>query len=86
MDNKQLHQNILDQLEFEPSVDAANIGIAVDSGVVILSGHTSSYAEKLAAERIVRKVRGVHAIAQEIEVRYPSDKKTADDEIAKCPS
>jgi len=43
----------------------------------------SSYAEKLAAERAVRQVKGVRAIAQEIEVRYPSDKKTADDEIAK---
>jgi osmotically-inducible protein OsmY len=83
MDDKQLRQNILDQLEFEPSVDAANIGVAVKDGVVTLSGHTSSYAEKLAAERAVRQVRGVRAIAQEIEVRYPSDKKTADDEIAK---
>jgi osmotically-inducible protein OsmY len=83
MDDKQLRQNILDQLEFEPSVDAANIGIAVKDGVVTLSGHASSYAEKLAAERTVRQIKGVHAIAQEIEVRYPSDKETADDEIAK---
>jgi osmotically-inducible protein OsmY len=83
MDDKQLRQNILDQLEFEPSVDAGNIGVAVKDGVATLSGHASSYAEKLAAERTVRQVKGVHAIAQEIEVRYPSDKKTADDEIAK---
>jgi len=83
MDDKQLRQNVLDELEFEPSVDAANIGVAVDDGVVTLSGHVSSYAEKLAAEQAVRKVKGVRAIAQEIEVRYPTDKKMADDEIAK---
>ncbi len=83
MDDKQLQQNVLDELEFEPSIDAANIGVAVDDGVVTLTGHVSSYAEKLAAERAARQVKGVRAIAQEIEVRFPSDKKTADDEIAK---
>ena len=83
MDDKQLRQNVLDELEFEPSVDAANIGVAVDDGVVTLSGHVLSYAEKLATEQAVRKVKGVRAIAEEIEVRYPSDKTTADDEIAK---
>lgn len=83
MDNKLVRQDVLDQLEFEPSIDAANIGVAVDDGVVILSGHVWSYAQKLAAERAARQVKGVRAIAQEIEVRYPSDKKTADDEIAR---
>ena len=51
MDDKQLQQNIRDELEFEPSVDAAHIGVAVDDGVVTLSGHVSSYAEKQAVER-----------------------------------
>jgi osmotically-inducible protein OsmY len=83
MDDKQLQQCVLDELEFEPSIDAAHIGVAVDSGVVTLTGHVTSYAEKTAAERAARRVKGVRAIAQEIEVRYPSDKKTSDDEIAK---
>jgi osmotically-inducible protein OsmY len=78
-----LRQNILDELEFEPSIDAANIGVAVDGGVVTLTGHVGSYAEKVAAERVVLHVKGVRAVAQEIEVRYPESKKTADDEIAK---
>jgi osmotically-inducible protein OsmY len=55
----------------------------VDQGVVTLTGHVSSYAEKLAAEQAVRRVQGVRAIAEEIEVRVPNHKKTADDEIAK---
>jgi osmotically-inducible protein OsmY len=83
MHDKQLQQDVLDELEFEPSIDAAHIGVAVDNGVVTLSGHVSSYAEKTAAESATRRVRGVRAIAQEIEVRYPGDKKTSDDEIAK---
>jgi osmotically-inducible protein OsmY len=83
MSDIQLRQDILDELEFEPSIDAANIGVAVDDGVVTLTGHVSSYAQKVAAEAAVRRVRGVRAIAQEIEVRYPSDPKTSDDEIAK---
>ena len=78
-----LRRDILDELDFEPSVKAANIGVAVENGVVTLTGHVSSYAEKIAAEQAVRRVKGVRAIAQEIEVRFPSDKKIADDEIAK---
>ena len=83
MSDTALRQDIIDELDFEPSVSAAHIGVAVDNGVVTLSGHVSSYAEKLAAEQAAKRVKGVRAIAQEIEVRYPNDLKTADDEIAK---
>ena len=65
-----------------PSFDAADIGVAVENGVVTLTGHVRSYAEKLAVERAAQRVRGVHGIAEEIEIRYPADKKTADDQIA----
>jgi osmotically-inducible protein OsmY len=82
MRDTSLQQDIIDELDFEPSVNAAHIGVVVDDGVVTLSGHVGSYAEKMAAERAARRVKGVRAIAQEIEVRYPYDKKTADDEIA----
>ncbi|MBN9545733.1 MAG: BON domain-containing protein [Alphaproteobacteria bacterium] len=78
----QLRQDVLDELDFEPSVNAAHIGVTAKNGVVTLSGHVGSYAEKIAAEQAARRVVGVHGIAQEIEVRYPGDKKTADDEIA----
>ena len=82
MNDLSLRQDILDELDFEPSLDAANIGVAVEDGVVTLTGHVGSYAEKIAAEKVVQRVKGVRAIAEEIEVRYPSDKKLADDEIA----
>ena len=82
MSELQLRQDVVDELEYEPSVDAAHIGVAVDKGVVTLTGHVASYAEKQAAIAAVRRVKGVRAIAEEIEVRYPLDKKTSDDEIA----
>jgi osmotically-inducible protein OsmY len=78
----QLRQDVLDELEFEPSVNAAHIGVTANHGVVTLTGFVTSYAEKTAAERAARRVKGVRAIAEEIEVRLPSDTKRADDEIA----
>ncbi len=77
-----LRQDIIDELEYEPSVHAASIGVAVDHGIVTLSGHVGSFIEKHTVERIVRGMLGVRAIAQEIEVRLPEHEKTSDDEIA----
>lgn len=81
-EDRRLQRLVLDELQFEPSVDATHIGVAADGGVVTLSGHVPSYAQKLAAERAVQRVRGVKAIAQDLEVHLPSSAKTADDEIA----
>ncbi len=83
MSDTRLRQDIIDELDFEPSINAAHIGVAVDNGVVTLSGHVETYTEKTKAEELVRHVKGVHGIAQEIEVRYPGHKQTADDEIAR---
>jgi osmotically-inducible protein OsmY len=81
--DKQLKKDVQDELEFEPSVNAANVGVAVTDGVVTLTGHVSAYAQKLAAERAARRVKGVRAIAQEIEVRFASDAKISDEDVAK---
>ena len=78
-----MRQNILDELEFEPSIDAAHIGVAVEDGIVTLTGHVSSYWEKTTAENVVKRVKGVKGLAEEIEVRLVGLKGTADDEIAK---
>ena len=83
MTEKDLRQDIVDELDFEPSVNAAHIGVSVDNGVVTLTGHVSTYAEKIAAERAVRRVRGVRAIAQEIEVRRSPDAGLPDEELAR---
>jgi osmotically-inducible protein OsmY len=81
-DDLQLQQRVIDELEFEPSVNAAHIGVSVREGVVTLSGHVESFIEKFAAERTAQRVKGVKAVAQELVVHLPSDRKTADDEIA----
>jgi osmotically-inducible protein OsmY len=78
----QLRQDVLDELEFEPSINAAHIGVAANRGVVTFTGFVTNYAEKAAVERAARRVKGVKAIAEEIEVRLPSDTKRSDDEIA----
>ncbi|CAA2137130.1 BON domain-containing protein [Hyphomicrobium sp. ghe19] len=83
MNDAQLRQYVIDELEFEPSIDATNIGVAADDGIITLTGHVRSYAEKVAALWAVRRVRGVRAVAQEIEVRYPGEDTTSDEEIAK---
>lgn len=83
MDDTQLRQLVIDELEFEPSIDASHIGVAASAGVITLTGHVRTYAEKVAAMKAARRVKGVRAIAQEMEVRYPGEMKTADEEIAK---
>jgi osmotically-inducible protein OsmY len=82
MSDMSLRQDVIDELDFDPSIDSANIGVAVSNGVVTLTGHVDSYSEKIAAEKAVQRVKGVRAVAQEIVVRHASDKKTADDQIA----
>lgn len=82
MNDKELRQLVTDELEFEPSVDAADIGVAAEHGVVTLTGHVADYMQKKAAERAAWRVKGVKGIAQKIEVRLPGDKKWNDDEIA----
>lgn len=83
MSDMQIRDAILDELAFDPTIDAANIGVAVENGVATLTGHVVNFAEKMAAEQIAQRVRGVRAIAMEIEVRYPGGPQTADDQIAR---
>ncbi len=82
MGDKALRQDIIDQLDFEPSINAELIGVAVENGIVTLTGHVPSFVEKMTAERVVRSIRGVKAIVQEIEVRYAGEAITSDDQIA----
>ena len=74
MSDRSLQQAVLDELEWEPSVNAAQIGVTAKDGVVTLTGDVKSYAEKWAAERAARRVYGVKGIAEEIKVRYPFDR------------
>jgi osmotically-inducible protein OsmY len=82
LDDETVRRDVIEELEWEPRVTAGKIGVAVHNGIVTLSGHVESCAEKIAAERAAWRVKGVRALAQEIEVHPSTEKKMADDEIA----
>src|SRR5262249_40491029 len=67
---------------WEPSVNAARIGVSVKDGVAALGGHVPSYAEKWAAERAAKRVHGVKAVANEIDVMLPGGSRRTDEDIA----
>ena len=56
------------ELEWEPSLDPANVGVAVHDGAVTLTGHVKSYTEKIAAEKAAKRVKGVVAVANDLEI------------------
>ena len=80
--DSQLQQAVLAEFAWEPSVTAAHIGVTARGGIVTLTGHVESFAMKQAAEAAARRVRGVKAVAEEIEVRLPSDMRRGDEDIA----
>jgi osmotically-inducible protein OsmY len=80
--DNQLQQAVLAELKWEPSITAAHIGVTAKGGVVALTGHVESFMEKHAAETAAGRVKGVKAVAEEIEVRLPFDTKRGDEEIA----
>jgi osmotically-inducible protein OsmY len=82
MDDKALQDAVMTELEWDPELDSAHIGVAASKGAVTLSGHVSSYAEKWAAVRAAERVQGVVAVADEMEVRLPSSSVRDDSDIA----
>jgi osmotically-inducible protein OsmY len=80
--DKQLQQAVLAELDWDPSVTAAHIGVTANAGVVTLTGHVETYAEKEAAETAAWRVRGVKAVAEEMVVELPFERIRGDDEIA----
>ncbi|MDE2148916.1 MAG: BON domain-containing protein [Gammaproteobacteria bacterium] len=80
----QLKKDVEAELEWEPSIDAAGIGVEVKDGIVTLAGHLDSYLAKLAAERAVQRVAGVRGVAEEIDVRLPGSNQRTDADIARA--
>ena len=80
----ELQQDVMNELKWEPSIKAAEIGVGVANGVVTLSGHVDSYWKKWSAERSAARVFGVKAVAEEIQVRLPGSFKLSDEDIARA--
>ena len=80
----QLQQDVIAELDWEPSINAAQIGVEVKDGIVTLAGHVDSYAEKWDAEHVAQRVSGVKALAVEIEVTLPGSSRRNDADIARA--
>ncbi len=79
-----LQDNVLAELRWEPGVDSSRIGVAIEKGVVELTGQVRTFTEKRAAEVAVKRVRGVNAVANELEVDLLSVHVRGDVDIAKA--
>jgi len=80
--DSQLQRDILEQLEWDSSLDASQIGVTVTNGIVTLTGHVSQYLGKIDAERVAKSVAGVKAVANELETRLLEVNERTDTEIA----
>ena len=80
--DQDIQRDVLNELKWEPRVQPNEIGVAVKDGVVTLTGWVESYTKKWAAEAAAHRVRGVLAVANDIEVRLPSSAERTDADIA----
>jgi len=78
----QIQKDVLNELKWDPRVQSTEIGVAVKDGIVTLTGWVNSYTKKWVAEEIAHRVRGVLAVANDIEVRLPSSAERTDTDIA----
>ena len=82
MTDKELQQNVRNALDWDPSVDVAEVGITVENGIVTLRGDVMSYSEKFNAERAALRVYGVKAVANDLDVTIPGVTARTDTDIA----
>ena len=78
----QIQQDVMDQLKWEPGLNSAEIGVAVKNGIVTLSGMVDTFSKKITAEDAAKKIAGVKAVAEEIQVGPSPAYKKTDAEIA----
>ena len=84
--DRQLQQDVIAELGWDASINASRVGVEVKSGIVTLSGHVESYAQKWAAERAAQRVSGVKGVAVELEVTLPGSNQRTDADIARAAS
>jgi osmotically-inducible protein OsmY len=84
MTDRELRRHVEEALGWEPSFDAADIGVSVDNGVVTLRGDVKRYTARSAAERVALAVYGVKAVANDLNVRLPGEYQRTDSDIAQA--
>ncbi|HXY52260.1 MAG TPA: BON domain-containing protein [Terriglobales bacterium] len=82
--DSQLQQNVLQELKYEPSISASQIGVTAKDGIVGLTGNVQSYAAKYTAVHAAERVAGVKAVAEELKVDLPAYHVRIDEDIARA--
>jgi osmotically-inducible protein OsmY len=81
--DEEIERDVREELKWDPDLDAEDIAVSVRNGVVTLAGFTRSYTDRLEAEAAAKRVAGVHAVANDIEVRLPVIDQRPDPDIAR---
>jgi osmotically-inducible protein OsmY len=81
--DSEIKRDVEDELKYDAGVDATDIGVSVKNGVVSLTGFAGSYSQKLQAEMDAKRISGVMAVANDLEVRLPTADSRPDPEIAR---
>ena len=84
MTDKQIQDEILAELALETEIHPEWIGVSVEGGVVTLSGHVETYSQKLAVERVVKRIYSAPAVVDQLEVNLPSRNEVSDQELARA--
>jgi len=84
MTDKEIQQAVLRELEWEPQVKSTEIGVAVKGGIVTLAGSVDSYVKRYHAERAAKRVAGVKAVVNDLEVHLPTSSERTDEDIARA--
>jgi osmotically-inducible protein OsmY len=80
----QIQEDVMEEIKWEPFLNASSIGVAVKNGIVTLSGQVDSYAKKLTPENAAKRVKGVKAVAEDIQVGLSPTYRKTDTEIAEA--
>jgi osmotically-inducible protein OsmY len=78
-----IQRDVEEELNWDPDIDAKNISVKVNDGVVTLTGFVPSYTDKYAAERIAKRIMGVKAVANDLEVKLATGSDRPDPDIAR---
>lgn len=81
-EDERIRNDIQEEIDCDPRVKSTDFGVTVKHGAVRLTGTVTSYAERYAAEAAAKRVRGVHAVAEDIEVALPNEDRVTDEIIA----
>src|SRR6266567_2335333 len=82
--DEEIQADVLEELKWDTRVRPNEVGVAVKDGIVTLTGWVDSYLKKIAAEEIAHHVRGVKAVANDIEMRLPGSAERTDADLAKA--